>query len=111
MKVTKKDVKKFVKEHKNELTIAGVGILGAVLGYGLCSKVRIGDCYVVHHEGMNRLLRDATKVYNNRGCVYTAVTDVPFKPEELGELGKDMLTLVKDDDVGFTHFIAIAKKV
>lgn len=111
MNVNKQKVKEFVIEHKKELAVTGLMVLSGMVGYKMGYKGALKHEVVVTNSVVKRCLRDASDVYNNRIAAFGGWTMDGIKPEELGELGKKMLDLEVDNNVNFTHFIAIGKNV
>lgn len=106
--------KNFIDDHRKEITTAVVTatvVAGCAVGIHLGRKYNLLKC-LERNDAMNTIYRvlkdipDGTKVR-----VYGGIFDRGVVPNELGEIGKDMIARGADEfGDAFTHFIAIKKE-
>lgn len=111
-------VKEFFEKHKTAFTIAAsvtatavVGAVGYKLGQTNTFK-SLEDGIFIPCKGVTepacKVLDDIPdKAYVG---LFGGISDTPFAPSQLGELGKAMLESGATEEDAFTHFVAIGKK-
>lgn len=110
--MAKKNVKEWLKEHYTLIGNALIFTGGAIIGASAAAIFqRQHRNVVITHEPIKRLLVNANRNVMP-GAVFTGVSSMPLKPEQLGELGTVIQALPNYvPGQGFTHFIAIGKDI
>ena len=105
---TKMKVEDFTKKHKKELIIAGGLVLSGAVGWKL-SERRFKEA-VFLDEDIKELILDAEE-YGSYGMFTAQINDEckGLFPEQLGELGKNMLEVGCSKDRLVTHVVAFVK--
>lgn len=109
-----KKVKKFVKDNKTAIIVGIATGVGCLVGYKICMHKIIKQDPRILCDNLKELLDDAEVVYgeNKNKALYAQVIETAIKPEELGELGKQMIENAKKypgKEFKFTHFFAIGE--
>ena len=103
-------VKEFVANHKDEIigfaTIAGCVAIGVAIGRKLEYEEITSKYFVVKDEPTAKILNSAYEL--GKIGIFTGSKSTPIKPENLGELGEEIIRCGGGEH-GFTHFIAIGK--
>ena len=115
MKKCKEKMLSFIKQHKKPIVIAGTavaGVLGGLVGWKLCSEVKLGSSSVIaENEHIVGVIVDAIKTHGPNTAVFTGDDTGPIKVSDLGKLGEAIVSCGGVDDDTFTHFIAIGKPI
>lgn len=110
--MAKKNVKDWLEEHYMLIGNALIFTGGAIIGVSAATIFqRLHRNVVITHEPIERLLVNANRNVMP-GTVFTGVSSMPLKPEQLGELGVAIQALPNYvPGQGFTHFVAIGKDI
>ncbi len=110
--MAKKNIKAWIKEHKQDIRDIAWYAAGAIVGIGLyviANRRRHSNEYVVRDKTVKYILSRADKI---EGKVWATGVIIPdsLTVDQLGELGR---FIADNDDAGFgyTHFIAIGKPI
>lgn len=111
--MAKKNVKEWLKEHKNGIRYCAVAGAGALIGgafYATAYRFLHRDDFIVGNNAIKIMLKDADRCAMP-GYAFGWKSD-PIEPEQLGELGRQIVTASQYvPGQKFTHFIAIGKDI
>lgn len=110
--MAKKNIKAWIKEHKQDIRDIAWYAAGVIVGIGsyvIVSRHTPSNEYVVRDKTVKHILSHADKI-KGKAWVIGAVIPDSLTVDQLGELGR----CIADDGsagFGYTHFIAIGKPI
>lgn len=106
-------IKQYLKEHKTEIMaaacVAGVAVVWGLVGFCAGRIYRGENEYLVNNKIVKKVFMSIPDGELVR--TFGGNSSIPFKPCDLGELGKCMVEIGVPEGEAFTHFIAIGKVV
>lgn len=111
VKEMKNNVKIWIKEHFEEIKLAGMAAAGVGVGVWFGKKIGANKVYrdeIVLTAGttIEAVVKSVANTYQE-GCLIFGLGNAKYTPDQLGELGKDMIDSGAPCDKNFTHFIAV----
>lgn len=108
----KNKVKIWIKDHSEEIILdAVVAVAGVGVGVWFGNKIGANKVYrdktvLTAGTTIEAVVKSVANTYQE-GCLMFGLINAKYTPDQLGELGKQMINSGAPCDKNFTHFIAV----